>query len=111
MSDSCPFCKIPCNMDHCPYTKKEECEECSHKIESLEKEREYLLKTIRDFRKFISEHILLLSLHITPRTTAVCKLMAWTPPSLNGINVPDCNWSTTVEPGERSHHEHYTNGH
>lgn len=55
MSDSCPFCKIPCNMDHCPYTKKEECDECSNKIESLEKEREYLLKTIRDFRKFIEK--------------------------------------------------------
>src|SRR5690606_10447559 len=48
---------------------------------------------------------------ITPSSAAGFKLMAWTPPSLNGINVPDCNWSTTVKPGERSHHERYTNGH
>jgi len=52
MSD-CPFCKTPCNMPHCPYTKKEneECDNCEEKISQFEKERKYLIKTIKDLEE------------------------------------------------------------
>ena len=52
MSNECPFCKVPCNMPHCPYTKKEEeCEDCNKKIRGLEKEKEYLIETIKKMQE------------------------------------------------------------
>ncbi len=47
MEDKCPFCKIPCNMEHCPYTKTE-CTGCEKIINGYEKQIRYLLDTIHD---------------------------------------------------------------
>ena len=61
--NECPFCKVPCNMPHCPYTKKEEskqeekkekeCEDCEKTIKGLEKEKLYLIETIKKLQSMI----------------------------------------------------------
>jgi hypothetical protein len=43
--DVCKFCKIPCNMPHCPYTKQETKQhDCHKKKIVIEKEKECLLE-------------------------------------------------------------------
>lgn len=61
--DVCKFCKVPCNMPHCPYTKKEEskqeekkeneCEDCEKTTKGLEKEKLYLIETIKKLQSMI----------------------------------------------------------
>lgn len=49
---TCPFCKIPCGNEHCPYFKEQTSEELKSKVKGLEEENKRLKQTIKDFEKF-----------------------------------------------------------
>ena len=59
----CPFCEIPCGMDHCPYTKKQEvdilknkpCEDCDSVIKNLENDKSELHEMIQSLHDRIIE--------------------------------------------------------
>ena len=59
----CPFCDIPCGMDHCPYTKKEEleilenepCEDCNSIVKNLENDKLKLHEMILSLHNRILE--------------------------------------------------------
>lgn len=63
----CPFCEIPCGMDHCPYTEKsknitedlenEPCEDCYSVIKNLENDKLELSEMIQ----FLYDRILEIS--------------------------------------------------
>lgn len=48
MVDKCPFCKIPCGNDHCPYTKTEDIPNCIGLIEENKRLKD-LLKNLQEY--------------------------------------------------------------
>lgn len=46
----CPFCSIPCNQPHCPYTKKQ-CKDCIR----LEEEKKRLIEIIKGLEKLLKK--------------------------------------------------------
>ena len=48
--NGCPFCPIPCNQAHCPYTKQE-CQDCAR----LEEEKKRLIEIIKGLEKLLKK--------------------------------------------------------
>lgn len=52
----CPFCKIPCGNDHCPYEKEEEKVVEDDKIlKGLEEENKRLKEIVKNMQNYIIE--------------------------------------------------------
>jgi hypothetical protein len=59
----CPFCDIPCEMDHCPYTHKTEkifeitddCDDCLKKIQDLQDDNSYLNELLQKLHDKLHE--------------------------------------------------------